>query len=86
MLLSLLILVILNVVYGAYENSNLRSEGSISISITFSVKQRNLDILEKTLFEVSDPKSEKYGKYLTRDEGMLSLILTFKYYYHLYSR
>ncbi|RYG65186.1 hypothetical protein EON64_12455 [archaeon] len=36
--------------------------------VVFAVKQRNLDQIEKTLFEVSDPASPKYGKYLSRDE------------------
>ncbi len=36
--------------------------------VTFAVKQNNIDQLEKILFEVSDPKSPKYGKFLKRDE------------------
>jgi len=36
--------------------------------VIFSVKQRNLDMLDQFLMEVSTPKSPKYGKYLTRAE------------------
>lgn len=36
--------------------------------VVFAISQRNIDILEKTLYEVSDPVSPKYGKYLTRKE------------------
>jgi len=36
--------------------------------VVFAVKQRNLDALEKILFEVSDPDSPKYGKHLSRAE------------------
>lgn len=34
--------------------------------VIIAVKQMNLDAIEKTLFEVSDPTNPKYGKYLTR--------------------
>ncbi len=34
----------------------------------FAVKQRNLDKLETILYEVSNPKNEKYGQYLTRQQ------------------
>jgi len=39
-----------------------------NIVLTIAVKQRNLDILEKTLLEVSDPKSRKYGDHLSFDD------------------
>jgi len=50
-----------------YYSTLIRSNKSKVIDITFSVKQKNLDELEKILYEVSDPKSVKYGKYLNRD-------------------
>lgn len=34
----------------------------------FMIKQRNLDILEQTLNEVSDPSSSKYGQYWTKQQ------------------
>lgn len=34
----------------------------------FMIKQRNLDILEQTLNEVSDPSSAKYGQYWTKGQ------------------
>lgn len=36
--------------------------------VVFAVSQKNLDTLEKILFQVSDPKNEKYGKFLSRQE------------------
>eukprot|EP01031_Cornospumella_fuschlensis_P010120 gene10120-12405_t len=36
--------------------------------VVFAVKQRNLDQIEKILFEVSDPANPKYGQYLSREE------------------
>ncbi len=43
-------------------------DGKTQHQVVFAVKQRNLDLLEKTLFEVSDPTNPKYGKYLTREQ------------------
>lgn len=87
----LILLVLLGLVLSVHCNShyystNVRSIKTKVIDITFSVKQKNLDTLEKLLYEVSificniiynklkkyhqvsDPKSDKYGKYLNRDE------------------
>lgn len=36
--------------------------------VVFAVKQKNTDALEKLFFEVSDPTSSKYGKFLTRKQ------------------
>lgn len=36
--------------------------------VVFAINQKNLDQLETLFFEVSDPKSSKYGKYLSRAE------------------
>lgn len=33
-----------------------------------SIQQRNLDVIESLLYEVSDKKSPKYGKFLSHDE------------------
>eukprot|EP01116_Phalansterium_solitarium_P012022 TRINITY_DN2795_c0_g2_i1.p1 TRINITY_DN2795_c0_g2~~TRINITY_DN2795_c0_g2_i1.p1 ORF type:complete len:745 (+),score=248.03 TRINITY_DN2795_c0_g2_i1:94-2235(+) len=38
------------------------------ISFTVLLKQRNLDRLEQLFHEVSNPKSEKYGQFLTKTE------------------
>ena len=45
-----------------------RVEPSKIIELTFAIKQRNTDKLEKLLLEVSDPESSIYGKYLCVDE------------------
>ena len=42
-----------------------RVEPTKILELTFAVKQRNVNQLEKLLLEVSDPESRKYGKYLT---------------------
>jgi tripeptidyl-peptidase-1 len=34
--------------------------------VVFAVRQKNADALEKLFYEVSDPKSSKYGQYLNR--------------------
>jgi len=47
---------------GAYSNADELHE------VVFAVRQNNLDILEKTLWEVSDPKSPKYAQYLNRQQ------------------
>lgn len=36
--------------------------------VIFAIKPKNIDKLEQTLREVSDPNHENYGKYLTRDQ------------------
>jgi tripeptidyl-peptidase-1 len=36
--------------------------------VVFAVKQQNLDQLEKLFYEVSDPKSSKYGQFLSRQQ------------------
>eukprot|EP01040_Poterioochromonas_malhamensis_P001127 gene1128-1196_t len=36
--------------------------------VIFAIKPKNIDKLEQTLKEVSDPNHENYGKYLTRDQ------------------
>lgn len=36
--------------------------------VVFAVNQKNLDQLERILFEVSDPKHEKYGQFLNRQQ------------------
>lgn len=38
------------------------------ITLTFAVKQQNVDLLDKKLMEVSSPSSPKYGKHLTLHE------------------
>lgn len=45
-----------------------KAEAMTFHEVIFAVKQRNLDILEKTFWEVSDPKNEKYGKFMTREQ------------------
>ena len=35
---------------------------------TIALKQKNTDILEKTLLDISDYKSENYGKYLSKSK------------------
>eukprot|EP00871_Galdieria_phlegrea_P004372 jgi/Galph1/4936/GphlegSOOS_G3556.1 len=39
------------------------SVGHSTIPVLLRLQQQNLDTLEKILYEVSDPRSEKYGKY-----------------------
>lgn len=75
LILTLVVVVLLSIISigtssstHGYINTNTRSIRAKVVAITFAVKQRNLDTLEKILYEVSDPKSAKYGKFLTRDE------------------
>ena len=39
-----------------------------SHEVIFAVKQRNLDIIERHVLKVSDPKNVEYGAYLSRFE------------------
>lgn len=41
---------------------------TVEHEVIFAVKQKNLGKLEKILYEVSDPKSPKYGNHLSRAE------------------
>jgi tripeptidyl-peptidase-1 len=41
-----------------------RAEGTRVHEVVFAVKQRNLDVLDKILMEVSDPRNPKYGQHL----------------------
>lgn len=43
-----------------------RAHATHSHKVVFAVKQKNLDRLEQILHEVSDPKSKKFGRHLTR--------------------
>jgi tripeptidyl-peptidase-1 len=45
-----------------------RAEGTRMHEVMFAVKQRNLDVLDKILIEVSDPRSPLYGKHLTFEQ------------------
>ena len=45
-----------------------RVEANKIIELTFAIKQRNTDKLEKLLLEVSNPDSPAYGQYLTVDQ------------------
>jgi len=49
---------------GKYEAVDLQSYHQIVIVM----KQNNLDYLEAFVYRVSDPSSDNYGKYLTRNE------------------
>ena len=42
-----------------------RLRSSEEIFLTFALKQSNLESLERIFWEVSDPKSEEYGKHLS---------------------
>lgn len=42
--------------------------GSETIALTIAVKQTNTDSIEEKLFEVSDPKSPKYGQHWTYEK------------------
>jgi tripeptidyl-peptidase I len=44
------------------------AEDATEHEVVFAVNQRNLDQLETFFFEVSNPKSAKYGKYMTRGQ------------------
>eukprot|EP01065_Artemidia_motanka_P015004 TRINITY_DN1886_c0_g1_i1.p1 TRINITY_DN1886_c0_g1~~TRINITY_DN1886_c0_g1_i1.p1 ORF type:complete len:569 (+),score=213.11 TRINITY_DN1886_c0_g1_i1:52-1707(+) len=44
-----------------------RTPDSHSIQLSFAVKQRRLDELERTLLRVSDPRSKDYGKHLSNE-------------------
>jgi len=45
-----------------------RAEESDKLQLTIAVKQRNADLLLRTLYDVSDPGSAKYGHHLTNTE------------------
>jgi len=45
-----------------------RAKPTERIELLFAIKQKNLDKLEKTLYDVSDPRSKNYGKHLTLEE------------------
>mmetsp|Transcript_41597 Transcript_41597/g.61008 ORF Transcript_41597/g.61008 Transcript_41597/m.61008 type:complete len:668 (+) Transcript_41597:92-2095(+) len=45
-----------------------RAGADEKLELVFAVKQTNLDLLESTLMDVSDPDSENYGKHLSNDE------------------
>lgn len=53
-----------------YGRWNIEREAYPAEDITFKIliKQRNLEQLEKTFWEVSDPRHENYGKFLTTQE------------------
>jgi len=44
-----------------------RASTDTAHEVVFAVKQQNLDLLEKTLMDVSNPQSPKYGQYLSRE-------------------
>lgn len=50
---------------GPWSMTTVRAPSTDLIELTFMVKQRNLDRLEQTLLDVSDPASPSYGKHLS---------------------
>jgi len=51
-----------------YVESSLRPLKNLEHVTVFAIKQRNLDKLEKILYDVSDPSSDNYGEHLNRSE------------------
>lgn len=51
-----------------------RVHGDETLKLTFALKQRNQDYLERFFWQVSDPSSKEYGKYLSLSE--LALIIS----------
>jgi len=45
-----------------------RADRSNTHKVIFAVRQRNMEVVKEMLLQVSDPSSEQYGKYLSRDE------------------
>ena len=45
-----------------------RADAEATHEVVFAVKQNNLDALKEKFYEVSNPKSASYGKYLSRKE------------------
>jgi hypothetical protein len=43
-------------------------EPSAAVAFTLSLRQRNIEILERTVLDVSDPDSPRYGQYLSTEE------------------
>ena len=41
---------------------------NVNVPVLFAISLNNIDLLEKYLLEVSNPKHSNYGKYLTRDQ------------------
>lgn len=64
------IAVLLIVVGGVPHTWNLIAPApkEVILNMRFAIKQRNTELLSKLLEEVSDPKSEHYGHFLTKDE------------------
>ena len=47
---------------------NGRVEGHVTHEVIFAVKQRNIDLLQERLFDVSNPTSINYRRHLNRDQ------------------
>jgi len=47
-----------------------KSEGTLPITLTFAVKQQNIEDLRELLVEVSTPGNSRYGKHLTSEEAL----------------
>ena len=45
-----------------------RADSTEIVTFTIALKQRNIEMLQKWVPDVSDPKSPNYGRYWTRDE------------------
>ena len=51
-----------------YIKENVFLDKSKNHNVTWAVKQKNIDVLEWMLYDVSDPNSLNYGKYLNSSE------------------
>jgi tripeptidyl-peptidase-1 len=45
-----------------------QAPGEMKVKVTLPIKQSNLELVEKLFWEVSNPKSSMYGKYMSFDE------------------
>jgi tripeptidyl-peptidase-1 len=45
-----------------------KADSEENVEMILALKQRNLDLLDDLFWSVSDPQSDKYGKYRTLDE------------------
>jgi subtilase family serine protease len=50
------------------EVNGAKVDPSTLVTFTIVLRQRNIDQLKNVLYEVSNPKSPKYGKYWTKDQ------------------
>lgn len=62
-------LYVLALVAGTGQALPSQNDADNHVTLAFSLEPADSMLLEKTLYEVSDPKSDRYGKFLTQDDA-----------------